>query len=259
MDPLTAIGLMANILAFVDFGLKGLNEAKIVYKSSSGLTEEAANLWRIAEQMRRFANNLQTPDPMELDDGEKVLCALAKDCCKETNLKVDATFALEEDNALVICTGVDGDDFPLLAREISHGPYQIPSSKCLATCEERRHIRQKITRLRPRQIIELSSFENKARLLHLLDEINGKPEAKLQIGEEGIKEDEPRSLPLDENRNTGHEAVNEGIGVALEHLGKRAILPKLFAHVFIVRFAATLVSVWLLSQLFELALRQIHA
>ncbi|UQC83820.1 uncharacterized protein CLUP02_09316 [Colletotrichum lupini] len=44
MDPLTAIGLMANILAFVDFGLKGLNEAKIVYKSSSGLTEEAANL-----------------------------------------------------------------------------------------------------------------------------------------------------------------------------------------------------------------------
>ncbi|KAK1458194.1 hypothetical protein CMEL01_15541 [Colletotrichum melonis] len=96
--------------------------------------------------------------------------------------------------------------------------------------------------LRPRQIIELSSFENKARLLHLLDEINGKPEAKLQIEEEGIKEDEPRSLPLGENRNTGHEAVNDGIGVALEHLGKRAILPKLFAHVFIVRLAATLVS-----------------
>ncbi|KAI3532393.1 hypothetical protein CSPX01_13491 [Colletotrichum filicis] len=65
---------------------------------------------------------------------------------KETNLKVDATSALAEDNALVICTGVDGDDFPLLAREISHGPYQIPSSKCLATCEERRHIRQKLTR-----------------------------------------------------------------------------------------------------------------
>ncbi|KAI3546460.1 hypothetical protein CABS03_13083 [Colletotrichum abscissum] len=65
---------------------------------------------------------------------------------KETNLKVDATSALAEDNALVICTGVDGDDFPLLAREVSHGPYQIPSSKCFATCEERRHIRQKLTR-----------------------------------------------------------------------------------------------------------------
>ncbi|KAK1513336.1 uncharacterized protein CCOS01_14278 [Colletotrichum costaricense] len=161
MGPLTAIGLMANILAFGDFGLKALNEARIVYKSSSGFTVEAANLQRFGEQMRRFANNLQTPDPMELNYGEKVLCALAKDCCK--------------------------------------------------------------------------------------------------VLEEGIKEDEPRSLPLGENRNTGHEAVNDGIGVALEHLGKRAILPKLFAHVFIVRFAATLVSVWLLSQLFELALRQIHA
>ncbi|KAK1480147.1 hypothetical protein CCUS01_00703 [Colletotrichum cuscutae] len=71
--------------------------------------------------------------------------------------------------------------------------------------------------LRPRQIIELSSFENKARFLHLLDEINGKPEAKLQRGEEGINEDEPRG----QRRN-------------------RSIVPRLFAHVFIVRFVATL-------------------
>lgn len=82
MDPLTAIGLVANILAFVDFGLKGLREANIIYKSSSGLTEEVANLQRLAEQTRHFADNLQTPDPLGLDDDEKVLCALAKDCCK---------------------------------------------------------------------------------------------------------------------------------------------------------------------------------
>ncbi|KAK7455627.1 hypothetical protein Landi51_02831 [Colletotrichum acutatum] len=69
MDPLTAIGLVANILAFVDFGLKGL-------------TEEAASLQRFAEQTRHFADDLQTPDPMGLDDDEKVLCALAKYCCK---------------------------------------------------------------------------------------------------------------------------------------------------------------------------------
>ncbi|KAF4780304.1 hypothetical protein HER10_EVM0010942 [Colletotrichum scovillei] len=82
MDPLTAIGLVANILAFVDFGLKGLREAKSIYKSSSGLTGEAASLQKFAEQTRHFADNLQTPDPMGLDDDEKVLCALAKDCCK---------------------------------------------------------------------------------------------------------------------------------------------------------------------------------
>lgn len=82
MDPLTAIGLVANVLAFVDFGLKGLREAKSIYKSSSGLTGEAASLQKFAEQTRHFADNLQTPDPMGLDDDEKVLCALEKDCCK---------------------------------------------------------------------------------------------------------------------------------------------------------------------------------
>ncbi|EXF83752.1 hypothetical protein CFIO01_01479 [Colletotrichum fioriniae PJ7] len=63
---------------------------------------------------------------------------------KDMNLKVDVTSALAEENALIICTEGDESHFPRLAREISHGPDQIPSPKCLPTCEERRGIRQKL-------------------------------------------------------------------------------------------------------------------
>lgn len=64
---------------------------------------------------------------------------------KDMNLKVNVTSALAEKNALVIWTEGDDGHFPSLARDISHGPDQFPSSKCLPTCEERRAMRRKFT------------------------------------------------------------------------------------------------------------------
>ncbi|KAK1656492.1 hypothetical protein BDP81DRAFT_444993 [Colletotrichum phormii] len=96
--------------------------------------------------------------------------------------------------------------------------------------------------LRPRQIIEPSSLENKARILQLLDEKAGNSEDMLQRKERGINEDWPQAPPPSEYRDLGHEAVNGEIGAALEPLNKPGAHTTLFAHGIVVRFAVALVS-----------------
>ncbi|KXH61864.1 hypothetical protein CSAL01_10346 [Colletotrichum salicis] len=96
--------------------------------------------------------------------------------------------------------------------------------------------------LRPRQIIELSSLENKGRILQLLDEKAGNSEDMLQRIEKGINEDWPQAPPPSEDRDLGHEAVNGEIGTVLEPLNKPGAHTTSFAHVILVRFAVTLVS-----------------
>ncbi|KXH61863.1 hypothetical protein CSAL01_10345 [Colletotrichum salicis] len=80
MDPVTGFGLAANILAFIDVGVKSLREAKKIYKSPSGLGEETKSLEKAAKEMHDFSDKLQVKGPRSLADSEQDLCDLANKC-----------------------------------------------------------------------------------------------------------------------------------------------------------------------------------
>ncbi|KAF2183956.1 hypothetical protein K469DRAFT_634657 [Zopfia rhizophila CBS 207.26] len=61
MELLTAIGLAANIVQFVEFGARLLSEANEVYHSTTGLTNEHVELQDIAENLKQMVNRLNTP------------------------------------------------------------------------------------------------------------------------------------------------------------------------------------------------------
>ncbi|KAF4996147.1 hypothetical protein FDECE_12572 [Fusarium decemcellulare] len=84
MDPLTAIGLVSNIISFIDFGAKVISGAVEIHETfsgdSAGLTEENRSTLNVVREMRHFASKLQPPDQSQLTGNEKALCALAKEC-----------------------------------------------------------------------------------------------------------------------------------------------------------------------------------
>jgi hypothetical protein len=58
MDPLTAIGLAGNVLAFVDFGVKLVSKAHEIY--NKGSTEDDESLAFVIRELRDFSEKLQT-------------------------------------------------------------------------------------------------------------------------------------------------------------------------------------------------------
>lgn len=79
MDPLTAIGLAANILAFIDFGAKVISTAKDIQHSGTGVTKEDEALNNTAMEMKFFASKLLFSDS-QLDMQDTPLGRLAEDC-----------------------------------------------------------------------------------------------------------------------------------------------------------------------------------
>ncbi|KAK1700875.1 hypothetical protein BDP55DRAFT_625143 [Colletotrichum godetiae] len=80
MDPVTCFGLAANILAFIDVGVKSHGEAQNPYKSPSGLDEETRSLEKAAKEMHDFSDKLRVRGPRSLADSEQDLCDLAIEC-----------------------------------------------------------------------------------------------------------------------------------------------------------------------------------
>jgi hypothetical protein len=80
MDPVTAIGLAANILTFIDYSAKVISASIDIYGSVSGNTEDSRNSDVIATEMRRFAAKLQPPSTAQVSGEEKALCNLATEC-----------------------------------------------------------------------------------------------------------------------------------------------------------------------------------
>jgi hypothetical protein len=80
MDPITAIGLAANILQFIDYGAKVVTGAIEIYGSASGNTQESRNSETIVTEMRLFAAKLQPPENGQLSGEERALCKLATEC-----------------------------------------------------------------------------------------------------------------------------------------------------------------------------------
>ncbi|KAE8353513.1 hypothetical protein BDV28DRAFT_148013 [Aspergillus coremiiformis] len=78
MDPLATIGLVANIIDFIQIGVTVFSNAREIYQSASGYTTADQHYDEIMKQMENFSGILQCGDPSSPDD--KNLHALAEEC-----------------------------------------------------------------------------------------------------------------------------------------------------------------------------------
>jgi hypothetical protein len=79
MDPLSIIGLVSNIISFIDFGRKLLIDVREIQNSAAGVTQDALTHGFIAQQMREFTDKLIPPGQI-VDDEYKGIISLAKEC-----------------------------------------------------------------------------------------------------------------------------------------------------------------------------------
>ncbi|CZR69366.1 uncharacterized protein PAC_19266 [Phialocephala subalpina] len=83
MDPFTAIGLVGNIITFIDFAFEIVGTAKAIHSSTTGNTSENAELERRNERVTRLAKDLQCSKPQAaMTKDERQLNELAVDCVK---------------------------------------------------------------------------------------------------------------------------------------------------------------------------------
>ncbi|KAK2732455.1 hypothetical protein CKAH01_19040 [Colletotrichum kahawae] len=82
MDPLTALGLAANIVPFIEIAAKVLKAAKEIHDSESGGLDDNVNLEKYATQLKQHYSNLLAPDSDDLIGDDKEICALAAECQK---------------------------------------------------------------------------------------------------------------------------------------------------------------------------------
>jgi hypothetical protein len=80
MDPLTALGLAANIVAFIDFSAKLIKTATEIYESGKGSKREDEAGEAVANEMRLLASKLLPPSSSQLAAHDKALCQLATEC-----------------------------------------------------------------------------------------------------------------------------------------------------------------------------------
>jgi hypothetical protein len=80
MEALTAIGLIANIVQFVDLGAKLIGSAKEMQASASGMTTENKSLEEVTIEMRDLTLRLEPPTTEARSDDERALRRLAQEC-----------------------------------------------------------------------------------------------------------------------------------------------------------------------------------
>ena len=76
MDPLSALGLAGNIVAFIDLSYKVISGMTRVLDSASGMTQENANLSILAEDLNVVSQQLIS-DVHARTENEKQLCGLS--------------------------------------------------------------------------------------------------------------------------------------------------------------------------------------
>lgn len=80
MEALTAIGLIANVIQFVDLGAKLVGSAKEMRDSASGMTLENKSLEEVTIEMRDLSSSLDPPTTNAESYDERVLRQLAQEC-----------------------------------------------------------------------------------------------------------------------------------------------------------------------------------
>jgi len=92
MEPISALGLVGDIIGLIDASLRSVEVARRIYHSATGSTAENENLAFVAGEVRKRAMTLDskrsTPrDTTELtlregDDGQASLGVVAQKCCR---------------------------------------------------------------------------------------------------------------------------------------------------------------------------------
>jgi hypothetical protein len=81
MDPLAAIGLAGNILAFLDFGYKLVSKAKHIHESASGNSAHNEDMLFMTRQFQTVTANIRSAQPLSSLPGEASgLLALIAEC-----------------------------------------------------------------------------------------------------------------------------------------------------------------------------------
>lgn len=62
MDPLTAIGLVGNILAFIDFGVGLLNSVREIHDASHRTLDENTSRETVVREMKLLSSHFLTPE-----------------------------------------------------------------------------------------------------------------------------------------------------------------------------------------------------
>jgi len=80
MDPFTAIGLASSIVQFVDYGTRLLCDAREIYTSVSGSTDENKSIETVTAEMKALSAKLSLPPASAQTEDEKALRRIATEC-----------------------------------------------------------------------------------------------------------------------------------------------------------------------------------
>ncbi|KAH8664232.1 hypothetical protein BX600DRAFT_295872 [Xylariales sp. PMI_506] len=70
MDPFTALGLLSNVLQFLDVARKVLSQARSIQKSGSTLTEDDANLLLMTNNLSTISQKFSKSPPSYTRNGD---------------------------------------------------------------------------------------------------------------------------------------------------------------------------------------------
>lgn len=99
MDPLTAVGLVSNILSFIDFGAQLLKGAKEVHDSHHGILEENRNRETILREMKRMSIRMLVSESLEKEDENSSLRILASECHQLSTQLISLLEKIQPDNS----------------------------------------------------------------------------------------------------------------------------------------------------------------
>ncbi|KAH7311150.1 hypothetical protein BKA65DRAFT_164399 [Rhexocercosporidium sp. MPI-PUGE-AT-0058] len=88
MDPLTTISLVANIVAFIDFGYKIVSVAREVHQSSTGTTSDNEDLEFLSTKLQGLAVDLKPGKPGSAMTADELRLAELVDECQEVSTKL---------------------------------------------------------------------------------------------------------------------------------------------------------------------------
>lgn len=80
MDPVSAVGLVAGIVQFIDVGWKLIGQAQEIRQSSSGMTQDDQRNAALIDEMRSFSTKLASPDNGPMTSDEKAVVKIAEEC-----------------------------------------------------------------------------------------------------------------------------------------------------------------------------------
>jgi hypothetical protein len=81
MDPLTSLGLAANLLQFIEFATKLVGKASDIHKSAQGIHPENTELWDISKRLEGLTQAINRRSEGSLSCQNEVETRALQDVC----------------------------------------------------------------------------------------------------------------------------------------------------------------------------------